>query len=102
MARGQITIYEVPANVRARGAKNARLHVQQILANPFLTNDQREELRERLVWIGKLERLDVAHAVPRPAPKDDKGKDKGKGPPSRQPVNHTVDLEEDLSIDEEV
>lgn len=93
MPRGRITLYEVPPEQRAKGAAEARKATLQMLSNPHLSNEQREELRERLRWASKFETCDISEVLPREAPASSI-------PPPREPVNHDVEISEDLSVSE--
>lgn len=91
-----LTIYDVPKETRALGAAAARRQIQQQLNNSFLTLDQRKDLQAQLRWASKWESLRVAEALPSPV---------AGGTPAiqgelREPTHHSVELVEDLSIEE--
>jgi hypothetical protein len=86
MARGKLTLYDVPSDQRAKGAAEARKSTLQMLSNPHLSSSQKEELRERLRWISKLESCDISETLGKPE--------------VREPVNHDVEVTEDLSVTE--
>jgi hypothetical protein len=96
MARGTLTIYDVPPEVRAKGAAQARQQLHMLLSNPHLTARQKKDLLERLAWISKWESANVEEIVPRPAPPPEAPPP----PPAREPQNHTVELTETLTVKE--
>jgi hypothetical protein len=98
MARGTLTIYDVPPEIRAKGAAQARQQLHMLLSNPHLTAEHKKDLLERLAWISKWESANVEEIVPRPeappaAPPP---------PPAREPQNHIVELEETLTVTDNV
>ncbi len=68
MARGTITVYDIPPEVRSKGAAQARQQLHTLLSNPHLTATQRAELLDRLAWVAKWEEADVGEILPRPVP----------------------------------
>lgn len=86
MPRGRGTLYDVPPDQRAKGAAEARRSTLQMLSNPHLTNEQREELRERLRWASKFESCDIADVLEKPE--------------TRQPVNHDIEISEEMNVAE--
>lgn len=84
MARGNLTIYDVPAEVRAKGAAEARKSLHQMLSNPHITSEQRRDLHQRLQWCSKWETLNVSEIVEKTVPVQ----------------NHKVDLSESLTVKE--
>jgi len=95
MARGSRTVYDVPAEIRSKSVNEARKHIQQMLLTPNLPPQQREGYLEQLQWYSRVESLDLADVVPPPvefAPTEPA--------PAMQATNHSVELSEDLSIQE--
>lgn len=94
MPRGKITLYDVPPEQRAKGAAEARKATLQMLSNPLLSNEQREELRERLKWASKFENCDIVGvlAAPEASPPESET--------PREPVNHDIEITESLSVNE--
>lgn len=92
MPRGHLTIHDVPPEIRAIGAEKARSYLRGLLSNPFLTEAQRAEITNRLAWVSKLERLEVAEVVKSPEPQA--------SVEVRQPRNHEVTLMERVSLRE--
>lgn len=82
MAQKTLTIYEVPAAVRQKGTAAARANIVQLLSQP-ISQEYRQELMEKLAWVGKVAALDVVEVVAPPASQ-------------REPVHHSVGLEEEL------
>lgn len=100
MARGRLTIHDVPPEVRARGASQARQQLHTLLSNPHLTAAQQKDLRERLAWVARWEAGKVDDICPRPdAPAPPPAPP---APPTREPQNHAVDVAETLSVTESV
>lgn len=96
MARGTLTIYEVPPEIRAKGAAQARQQLHMLLSNPHLTEPQRKDLLDRLAWVAKWEAADVGEILPRPEP--------APAPPAlppREPQHHVVEVSETLTIQED-
>jgi len=97
MARGRITIHEVPADIRAKGAAQARQQLHILLSNPHLTEPQRKDLHERLAWVSRWESGKVDDICPKPeAPPPPPAPP---AQPARTPQNHSVELAETLSVD---
>lgn len=93
-----LTLYQVPADVRAKGAAQARQQIHQLLSNPSLTAEQRKELLDRLRWANKWESLDIEEVLPRlpalpEAPPEEA--------PPREPQHHAVEIVESLNIEEQ-
>jgi hypothetical protein len=86
MARGTTTLYDLSPAQRAKGAAEVRKATLQMLSNPHLTPEQREELRARLAWASKFESCDIADVLERPE--------------TREPVNHVIEISESLSVEE--
>lgn len=84
MARGKLTIYDVPAHIRSKGAAAAKKNYQQLLSNPQLTAEQVQDLQARIRWASKWESLNVSEVLP-----------------PRTPVNHVVSVVENLSVTED-
>jgi len=98
MAIRTLTLHEVPKEVRAVGAANARRQIQLLLRNPHLTPVQRMELQEQLKWAGKWESLDIGNLVPS---KSKANPNPSKNEAQRKPQHHTVEVVESLSVDED-
>lgn len=99
MGQGILTLYDVPATIRAKGAAEARKQLLQLQANPHLNEEQRADLRQRLQWCSKWEQLKVGEVLPPPAPAPTPP---AEGPTEDPPsgTNHSVDLSETLSVAE--
>lgn len=97
MARGTLTLYDVPAEVRAKGAAEARKTFLQMLTNPHLSMEQRADIQERLQWCGKWESLNIEDVIPRPVQPSVPPPATSEPP---QGNNHVVELSESLSIEE--
>lgn len=78
-----LTLYDVPDSIRVKGAANARKQIQQLLANPQLTAEQRKELQAQLRWTGNWERLNIKEVLPQ-----------------KPSENHSVELVESLAVTE--
>jgi len=102
MARGVLTLYEVPAEVRAKGAAQARQQLHTLLSNPHLTEAQREDLRARLAWVTKWETANVGDLLPPPSspPEDSFTTEPSQEVPSPTPTHHQVEVLETLQVDE--
>lgn len=87
MGQKTLTIYDVPEDIRRRGAAAAKASIVQALSQP-LSQEYREELVERLAWVSRVETLNVGEVVPPPL--------------RREPVNHDITVEEVLTSDEGV
>jgi len=96
MARGVVTIHEVPPEIRAKGAAAARQQLHTLLSNPSLTEGQRKELLKHLAWVSKWEAADVGDLVPRPDPKP-----APPALPARAPQHHVVEVAEVLTVHED-
>lgn len=92
MARGNLTIYDVAPETRAKGAAEARKSLHQMLSNPHLTQLQKADLTERLKWISKWENLNVSEVLPKPTANVEA---------PRQPTDHAVSVSESLSVEED-
>jgi hypothetical protein len=88
MGQKTLTIYDVPEDVRRKGAAAAKASIVQALSQP-VSREFREELMERLAWVAKVESLDVAGVVTPP-------------PPLREPVHHEIEVVEQVTSDEGV
>ena len=98
MARGRLTIHDVPPEMRARGAAQARQQLHMLLSNPHITASQRKDLLERLAWVSRWEAGNVEDICPRP----DAQPEPPPAPPAREPENHVVELSETLTVAESV
>ncbi len=87
MGQKTLTIYDVPDDVRRKGAAAAKASIVQALSQP-VSHEFREELMERLAWVAKVESLDVAGVV--------------SPPPLREPVHHEIEVVEQVTSDEGV
>lgn len=96
MARGTLTIYDVPGEVRAKGAAQARMQVHVLLSNPHLTSEQREDLLARLVWISKWESANVGEVLPPPVEPE------VEPVTPRLPQHHSVEVVEVLAVDDDM
>lgn len=56
MARGSLTLLEVPADMRSRRAAKLRQQIWDRLADPAITNEQRAIYQGKLQEIGAWER----------------------------------------------
>lgn len=98
MARGTITVYDVPPEVRAKGAAQSRQQLHTLLSNPHLTATQRAELLDRLAWVAKWEEADVGEILPRPVPTAVVAE---QVPETQRAVqHHSVFIDESLSVEE--
>lgn len=96
MARGHLTIHDVPPEIRAKGASQARQQLHMLLSNPHITEIQRKDLLERLAWVSRWERGDVGDICP---PKPAAAAPPAPPPsPERTPQNHVVELTETLTV----
>lgn len=101
MARGVLTLYDVPAEIRAKGAAEARKHLLQLQSNPHLTSQQRDDLRQRLLWCSKWEQLKVGEVLPPPPPVVEPEPAPAPSEPPRQGTNHSVEVADSLSVSED-
>jgi hypothetical protein len=85
MGQKTLTIYEVPEDVRQKGANSARERITQALASP-MSSEYRETLISQLKWVNRVSALDVADVV---------------SPPT-EPTKHEVNLGEVLESREAV
>lgn len=97
MPRGTLTLYDVPPEVRAKGAAQARQQLHTLLSNPHLSKEQRQDLLDRLNWASKWEALNISDVVPPPPP----APPELPPAPPREPQHHVVEVVESLSITEE-
>lgn len=95
MARGTITVYDIPPEVRAKGAAQSRQQLHTLLSNPHLTTTQRAELLDRLAWVAKWEEADVSEILPRPAPTVEQVPET-----QRAAQHHSVFIDDSLSVEE--
>jgi len=94
MARGRLTIYDVPPEARTKGASEARKTLLQMLSNPHLTKEQKEDLTARLKWVSKWENLNVSEVLL----KDSETPISGPLESDREPVNHDISLSESMTV----
>lgn len=97
MARGKLTIYDVPPESRSKGAAEARKNLLQMLSNPHLSSVQRKDLTDRLKWVSKWETLNVSEVLPKPVVIPDPAPVVSESP-GREPVNHDVSIAESMSV----
>lgn len=98
MARGVLTIYDVPPEIRAKGAAQARQQLHTLLSNPHLTATQRKDLLDRLAWVAKWESANVEEILPRPTPAP--ALPEATESP-RTPQHHVVEISETLTVKED-
>lgn len=116
MAKGFISIKQVPQDLRSKGAEKLRGHLREMLSNPFLPAEQRAVLESKLgdvaAWeSGKAATASVAEApapepkmalkAPAPAPELPPVRNALVQLPARQPQHHTIEITESLSVSEE-
>jgi hypothetical protein len=98
MARGRLTIHDVPPEIRAKGAAQARQQLHMLLSNPHITAEQQKDLRDRLAWIARWEAAKVDDICPPPnAPPPPPAPP---APPARAPQNHVVEVAETLTVED--
>lgn len=64
MAKGTLTLRDVPEDLRFRRAEKARQQIREHLEHPALTEEQRQRLQAQLGWVSRWEKGDV----PLPSP----------------------------------
>jgi hypothetical protein len=84
VARRTLTLHQVPSEIRAQGAAEARRNLYQMLSQPGLKEEQREEVRAQLKWASKWESLNIADIVAPPA----------------EPTSHVVELSEKVRLED--
>ncbi len=98
MAIGHLSYLDLTPEQRHEGAKAARERVRQLLANPFLSQDQRQILADRLSHIDAWERCQL-HA-PASAPMQvEMIQDLPEVESVRTPVQHTVSVSDDVEVE---
>lgn len=115
--RGRITLYEVPAHLRSKGAERARKSLRDMLNQPMLSSTQQAQIYARLAWVDQWERLDIEHVLPKDgsvevevdlnwskeAPTRDEKPRLTLAPGLvRLPQNHTVELTEELTVSQDM
>jgi hypothetical protein len=112
MAVGHLTYKDLTPEQRREGAKAQREQLRQLMANPFLASEQLQALSERLAHIDKWEmgHLEVGKkpgqqpALPasEAAPSLPSPKTPAALPAAREPVHHTIEVVDTVSIEEQV
>jgi len=117
--RGRITLYEVPAHLRSKGAERARKSLRDMLNHPSLTPTQEAHIFARLAWVDQWERLDIEQILPKDGSVEvnvDMSWDQKDEVPTkdlkvrsalvslspRAPQNHTVELAEALTVSQDM
>lgn len=95
MARGTLTIYDVPGEVRAKGAAQARMQLHMLLSNPHLTPEQREDLLQRLAWVTKWETANVSEVLAPPVEAEPEPIT------PRIPQHHSIEIVEVMSVEDD-
>jgi hypothetical protein len=106
MAKGHLTIRDIPQDVRSRGAERLRSKLRDLLSNPFLPEDQRKVLESKLSEVANWEKGNhrsepVAPPASLAAPSAlEPGPRNALVQLPRQPQHHSISLTEDLSVEE--
>lgn len=115
MAKGFITINQVPQDLRSKAADKLRGKLREMLANPFIPADQRAVLEGQVKEVAAWEagKATVAELPKAPEPAEEPKPVKTAPPPirnalvqlaplaekpAREPVHHSIEVTEDLSM----
>jgi hypothetical protein len=100
MARGLLTIHDVPQEVRTRGANRARNQLRELIANPHLTPEQRADLQARILYVSQWESGAVALPQKREDPPPSITELAEAQVPPRNPQHHSIEVSESIQVDE--
>lgn len=114
MAKGFLTIKDVPQELRTKGAAKLRGQIRDLLANPFIPKDQRAVLESKMNEVAAWEAGAAATAAP-VAPEEPQMALRALAPelppapvrnalvqlPLRQPQHHTIEVAESLTVNDE-
>lgn len=107
MARGRLTIHDVPQELRSKYAARARKTLRDMQTHPGMTPQQLMVIQERLNWVSKWERADVGAVLPKekaalalPSSTSPKALPAAPSGPARLPQHHSVEIAEQLTVTE--